>query len=1170
MRHEYERLLLPGWRCATMLVAVLLLPAAAVARQDAPAAIEPSAEIDVQALGERIAALANDAQASELSSVARQELELSNGTRQFLDAGRASLTRAETYARERRVAPELAAQIETYLATPTEEIVTRVDGALPLDELTAQLEAARVQLESEQELRKKIDADDASRRARRTAITEERSASTGRLDSLVAEVEAGPGAGDPETLARAKRWNALAEQYQHLAKLRELGEELRLADVRQSMLEKSRSFRDRRVTVASRNVQALQDAITQRQLELARAAEREAQNQRRAAATAHPLVRSILDANATYARRRTEILDQAARVEAIGADVQTWRRRFERSRRRVERVGLTEAIGRHLHRQRQQMPDARLVRQQKAESQAVIGQLVDEVGDLETLLDEIEDIDEAVELMLTGSTEPLPAGDELEELRLAMRGALLQKRELATTLSVAINDYVDGALLEVQNQRRELHDLLEAYGDFIDERVMWIRSAERMGSAVLRAAGGDVAGLLDRSAWKAVATRLWHDLETNPASYVLCVPLLVLLLIARPRLKRWLQAIAEKTRRYTTDGYRLTAAALGISVLLAATGPAILAYAAWRLNVASVGNEFGAALGAGLSQAATVLLLLEFIRILCRPNGLGAAHFRWSQASLDVVRQHLRWLTPIVVLLTLVVGVMAANQDPGNALLRFAFIGTMVAYAIILAQLLRPTAPIVRLFLVDRRGGWLDRLRYVWFALIVLVPIGAAVAAVLGYVYSAIQLSERAAETVWLLLLIVVSRSLLLRCLYLAQRRLDIEQRRKKLAVEAAAKAEREAAIPLSGDAGADDHEAGHEQPQSVPESEEIDVAALSAQTRHLLSTAVFFSIVIGLAVVWVDMVPALGFFQQVELWHPAGAPAEVVSAGTVLTDTITSSGEAAPPVAAPQAITLGDLLFAILLLLITALVSRNLPGLLEIVLLQRLPISPAGRYAITTIAQYALVIVGVALAFGAIGIGWSKVQWLAAAITVGLGFGLQEIFANFVSGLIILFERPVRVGDVITVGGISGRVARLRIRATTIVDWDRKELIIPNKEFVTGQIVNWTLTEQTLRIVIPVGIAYGSDTKLAEETLLRVAHDDPEVLDDPAPSVVFNAFGDSSLTFLLRVFIPHIDHLIVVRHRLHRAIDDAFREAGIVIAFPQRDVHVFQAPVKDADAGDD
>jgi potassium efflux system protein len=319
-------------------------------------------------------------------------------------------------------------------------------------------------------------------------------------------------------------------------------------------------------------------------------------------------------------------------------------------------------------------------------------------------------------------------------------------------------------------------------------------------------------------------------------------------------------------------------------------------------------------------------------------------------------------------------------------------------------------------------------------------------------------------------------------------------------------------------------------------------------------------------------MVPALGFLQQVELWPSTGAPGEAAAAGTVLTDTdtVTGGAQAAPPVVASQAITLEHLLWAILILIVTALVGRNLPGLLEIVLLQRLPISPAGRYAITTIAQYVLVIVGVALAFGAVGIGWSKVQFLAAAITVGLGFGLQEIFANFVSGLIILFERPVRVGDVITVGNVSGRVARLRIRATTIMDWDRKELIIPNKEFVTGQVINWTLTEQTLRIVIPVGIAYGSDTRLAETTLLRVAHDDPDVLDDPAPSVVFNQFGDSALMFNLRVFIAHIDHLIRTRHRLHRAIDDAFREAGIVIAFPQRDVHVFPTPGKDDDAGDD
>ena len=183
--------------------------------------------------------------------------------------------------------------------------------------------------------------------------------------------------------------------------------------------------------------------------------------------------------------------------------------------------------------------------------------------------------------------------------------------------------------------------------------------------------------------------------------------------------------------------------------------------------------------------------------------------------------------------------------------------------------------------------------------------------------------------------------------------------------------------------------------------------------------------------------------------------------------------------------------------------------------------------------------------------------QWLAAAITVGLGFGLQEIFANFVSGLIILFERQVRVGDAVTVGNISGKVARIQMRATTITDWDRKELIVPSKEFVTGQVLNWSLSDTILRAIIPVGVAYGSDTRLAYDTLLAAATENHNVLEDPEPTVRFVLFGESSLDFELRVFIPHPDLLLETKHELHMAIDQRFRDEGIEIAFPQRDIHI-------------
>jgi potassium efflux system protein len=144
-----------------------------------------------------------------------------------------------------------------------------------------------------------------------------------------------------------------------------------------------------------------------------------------------------------------------------------------------------------------------------------------------------------------------------------------------------------------------------------------------------------------------------------------------------------------------------------------------------------------------------------------------------------------------------------------------------------------------------------------------------------------------------------------------------------------------------------------------------------------------------------------------------------------------------------------------------------------------------------------------------------------------------------------------------VTVGEIHGTVTRIRIRATTIMDWDRKELIVPNKEFITGRLINWSLSDHIIRIKVPVGIAYGSDTDLAEKLLLKAAKTNPLVLKSPAPAAVFLKFGDNTLNFELRVYIKNIDDWIPMLHKMNRTIDKEFRQAGITIAFPQRDVHL-------------
>jgi potassium efflux system protein len=196
-------------------------------------------------------------------------------------------------------------------------------------------------------------------------------------------------------------------------------------------------------------------------------------------------------------------------------------------------------------------------------------------------------------------------------------------------------------------------------------------------------------------------------------------------------------------------------------------------------------------------------------------------------------------------------------------------------------------------------------------------------------------------------------------------------------------------------------------------------------------------------------------------------------------------------------------------------------------------------------------------LAFSTLGLQWSNIQWLVAALSVGLGFGLQEIVANFISGIILLFERPIRVGDVVTLDNTTGVVSRIRIRATTITNWDKQELLIPNKEFITGRVINWTLSDKLNRVVITVGVAYGVDVSRAMALMLEAAQENPNVLEDPKPVSSFEAFGDNALTLLLRTYLGNLDNRLATITALHQAINDKFNAAGISIAFPQRDIHL-------------
>lgn len=229
---------------------------------------------------------------------------------------------------------------------------------------------------------------------------------------------------------------------------------------------------------------------------------------------------------------------------------------------------------------------------------------------------------------------------------------------------------------------------------------------------------------------------------------------------------------------------------------------------------------------------------------------------------------------------------------------------------------------------------------------------------------------------------------------------------------------------------------------------------------------------------------------------------------------------------------------------------------------IDKMPMERGAREAMVTLSGYVGMALAILVALGVAGMEFSNLAIIAGALSVGIGFGLQNIVNNFVSGLILLFERPVRTGDWVVVGDTEGYVKKIRIRSTEIQTFDRAEVIVPNSDLISQQVTNYMLHDARGRVRIPVGVAYGSDIYKVRELLLKACSDHPLVINDdsaPKPKVLFRAFGESSLDFELRCYILNIDSRLDVISDLNFAINDLFRENNIEIPFPQRDIHIIE-----------
>ncbi len=802
-----------------------------------------------------------------------------------------------------------------------------------------------------------------------------------------------------------------------------------------------------------------------------------------------------------------DVSEKLSRADAKVAQIET---ELSRLAARVEAVGLADSVGVLLRRHRAEAPDIGMYRRFIRMRQEQIGGVQLQQIKLSEQRQALGDIDALVDEALASIDEPVPP-EEREEIEQLLRQLFETQRKYMDALIEGYETYFQ-KLVDFDARQHELIDRTKDLLDFIDERILWIPSGRAVEPELLSDGRDALAWLFGARYWVQLGTGLRDAASRLWPVHLVALLLAILFIPFARRTRSRIRSLGEQAKRPDCARFGPTGEALALTALLAVWPPALLAYLGWRLGLSPMATQFARSFAYGLVAAAGLWATLRISRQLVRPGGIAEAHCAWPDKAAHALWRDLRWLTVVAVPAVFLISVFETRgEDLGRESVgRFAFLFSMLAVAVFNYLALRSGGPLTEVLRGrGRRRPWVWRVAQLSS---LAVPLALGAAALRGFYWTALQVGIRLHFNLVVLFALVIVIQLAARWSMIAQRRAALEE------------------------------EALEEKPTRPAPTMEV--------SRLMIGTGLLLALLGSLAV-WADLLPAARILQQVELW---------TTTQTVTVSALDASGvERFSNEDQLVAITLADLFRSLLIGLLTLASIRALPGLLEATLFRRL--GPGERYAYSTILKYAVVLCGLALAFDAIGVGWSSIQWLVAAVGLGLGFGLQEIFANFVSGLIILFERPIRVGDTVTVGEVSGVVTKIQIRATRITAFDRKELIVPNKEFVTGQLINWTLSDSVLRVEIPVGIAYGSDTDRAIEVLHSVARDSGRVLRDPRPEVLFLGFGDSALSFELRVFIRSAAHWMPVRHELHMGIDKAFRAAGIEIAFPQRDLHLRSLP---------
>ena len=874
-----------------------------------------------------------------------------------------------------------------------------------------------------------------------------------------------------------------------------------------------------RVQAQQKQIAAIQEAINQKNLAQTQSQVEQVQQQSQSEAK-DPFIQKELDLNAQLSQ---QLLEQTEKTNTLTQDELRMRNVLDnltQTQRTIdEQISAlqgTLVLSRIIQQQKQKLPT-------NLNIQGLSKQIADlrvKIFDITQKRNELYDIDAYISKIEQDENKSFTSAEKAQ-----LASLLTERRKVASDLIKSLNNQLNLAIsLELtQQQITQISDQIQSK---LDQQSFWVKSNNPINLDWIKKLPMSLKAQFD-----GIGKKIGFPTNFDNLPYLLTYVFILfviggLIFKFKESIKQRLSVINGEINTLRSDSQWHTPLALFYTALLSLSGTLWFLAACQLLGFFLVKNpqEFWE----WSLRMAAYWWFFSFVLSTLRPNGILVCHFGFSKESAIALQDVTKRIIVSVVLL-LNTSIFSNVMDTGLANDVLGEINTIVALLfciVIIAPRFIRTEKSLSSTTTDKRDRTIFKIVRI---LLQLVPVVLITLIALGYYYTALNLVTHIINTyiawvVWSLVRHTIYRGVTVASRRLAYRRLQEKRQQKQ---------------QDSSDASASDDVV------VITEQEEgLDLNEVRSQLLRFADLFIWTALFAIFYYVWSDLVTVVSYLRDITLWQQTST----TEAG-VVTETIS----------------LFNLIVALIIVVITYILVRNIQGILEVLIFSRVKLSQGTPYTITTLLTYILVAVGGAWAFSTLGMSWSKLQWLFAALSVGLGFGMQEIFANFVSGIILLFERPIRVGDTVTINDVTGTVAKIRIRAITMIDPDRKEVIVPNKSFVTGQVTNWALSNTVTRLVVSVGVAYGSDLDLVKRLLLQAAHEQPSVLKDPEPRALFLTFGASTLDHELRVYVGQVSERNDTLDALNRRVNELFAENNIDIAFNQLDIFI-----KNKDTGEE